>query len=249
METETQRYFSLFITTTRRTKTGVILSFLLSYLVNINFESYTAPTLNDILRLFYASVRSTKEGGEYSVASLRSLRAGIQRHLSGVNIISDTVFKTSNAKVSTRRLLWAGPSQSPGPFFSPSPCLHGAITLLNNNFRKWKRRGGGQGESLLMVSAPQNSVFSGECFSRGERRATVLRPTDILKVCLIHFNNISGNCVSLIKKKMAYMSPLKKRLELTIAWWVTVAADPCSCQWRSGWSVFTRSKETECSFN
>ena len=59
--------------------------------MDINFESYTAPTLNDILRLFYASVRSTKEGGEYSVASLRSLRAGIQRHLSGVNIISDTV--------------------------------------------------------------------------------------------------------------------------------------------------------------
>ena len=93
--------------------------------MDINFESYTAPTISDILWLFYASVRSTKEGGEYSVTSLRSLRAGIQRHLSGVNIISDTVFKTSNAKVSTRRLLWAGPSQSPGPFFSPSPSLAG----------------------------------------------------------------------------------------------------------------------------
>ncbi|KAK0143489.1 hypothetical protein N1851_018401 [Merluccius polli] len=30
---------------------------------------------------------STKEGGEYSVASLRSLRAGINRHLSDINII------------------------------------------------------------------------------------------------------------------------------------------------------------------
>lgn len=65
--------------------------------MDINFKSYTVATLNDVLRLFYASVQSTKEGGEYSVASLRSLRAGINRHLSDVNIISDTVFKTSNA--------------------------------------------------------------------------------------------------------------------------------------------------------
>ncbi|KAL7395171.1 hypothetical protein ABVT39_011429 [Epinephelus coioides] len=65
--------------------------------MDINFESYTATTLNDILQLFYASVQSTKEGGEYSVASLRSLRAGINCHLRDVNIISDTVFKSSNA--------------------------------------------------------------------------------------------------------------------------------------------------------
>ncbi|XP_023819623.1 uncharacterized protein LOC111948906 [Oryzias latipes] len=65
--------------------------------MDINFENYTATTLNESLRLFYASVQSTKEGGEYSVASLRSLRAGINRHLRDVNIISDTVFKSSNA--------------------------------------------------------------------------------------------------------------------------------------------------------
>ena len=65
--------------------------------MDINFESYTAATLNDVLRLFYASVQSTKEGGDYSVASLRSLRACINRHLTDINIISDTVFKTSNA--------------------------------------------------------------------------------------------------------------------------------------------------------
>ncbi|KAK0140873.1 hypothetical protein N1851_022126 [Merluccius polli] len=45
--------------------------------MDINFKSYTAATLNDVLRLFYASVQSTKEGGEYTVASLRSLRAGV----------------------------------------------------------------------------------------------------------------------------------------------------------------------------
>ena len=85
-------------TTTWTVKT--LRDFLADKDVDINFESYTAPTINYILQLFYASVRSTKEGGEYSVASLRSLRAGIQCHLSGANIISDTVFKTSNAKVS-----------------------------------------------------------------------------------------------------------------------------------------------------
>ena len=65
---------------------------------------------------------------------------GIQRHLSGVNIISDTVFKTSNAKVSTRRLLWSGPSQSPGPFFSPSPSLSINIFSCNDCVKRlaWK---------------------------------------------------------------------------------------------------------------
>ncbi|XP_041862003.1 uncharacterized protein LOC121652924 isoform X2 [Melanotaenia boesemani] len=65
--------------------------------MDISFESYAASTLNDVLRLFYASVQSTKGGGEYSVASLRSLRAGINHHLRDVNIISDTAFKSSNA--------------------------------------------------------------------------------------------------------------------------------------------------------
>ena len=72
-------------TTTWAVKT--LRDFLADKDMDINFESYTAPALIDILRLFYASVRSTKEGGESSVASLRSLRAGFQRHLSGVNII------------------------------------------------------------------------------------------------------------------------------------------------------------------
>lgn len=87
------------ISTKKTTKWAVktLRDFLADKNMDINFESYTAATLNDVLRLFYASVQSTKEGGDYSVASLRSLRAGINRHLSDVNIISDTVFKTSNA--------------------------------------------------------------------------------------------------------------------------------------------------------
>ncbi|XP_023806613.2 uncharacterized protein LOC110014204 [Oryzias latipes] len=76
---------------------NIFRDFLAQKNMDINFENYTATTLNESLRLFYASVQSTKEGGEYSVASLRSLRAGINRHLRDVNIISDTVFKSSNA--------------------------------------------------------------------------------------------------------------------------------------------------------
>ncbi|XP_047460232.1 zinc finger MYM-type protein 4 isoform X2 [Mugil cephalus] len=82
---------------TTRWAVKTLRDFLTQKNMDINFESYTATALNDILRLFYASVQSTKEGGQYSVASFRSLRAGINRHLREVNIIGDTAFKTSNA--------------------------------------------------------------------------------------------------------------------------------------------------------
>ena len=87
------------ISTKKTTKWAVktLRDFLADKNMDINFESYTAATLNDVLRVFYASVQSTKEGGDYSVASLRSLSASINRHLTDINIISDTVFKTSNA--------------------------------------------------------------------------------------------------------------------------------------------------------
>ena len=67
------------ISTKKTTKWAVktLRDFLADKNMDINFESYTAATLNDVLRVFYASVQSTKEGGDYSVASLRSLRAGI----------------------------------------------------------------------------------------------------------------------------------------------------------------------------
>ena len=48
-------------TTTWAVKT--LRDFLADKDMDINFESCTSPALNDILRLFYASVRSTKEGG------------------------------------------------------------------------------------------------------------------------------------------------------------------------------------------
>lgn len=70
--------------------------FLAQKQMDSSFDKYTADALNETLREFYAAVQSTKAGGEYSVASLRSLRAGLNRYLE-FNIITDTRFKTSNA--------------------------------------------------------------------------------------------------------------------------------------------------------
>ncbi|KAK0134447.1 hypothetical protein N1851_029942 [Merluccius polli] len=88
----------------------ILRDFLADKNMDINFKSYTAATLNYVLRLFY----STKEGREYSVASLMSLRAGINRHLSDVNIINDPVFKTSNAvfKAILKRYIKSGKDTS-----------------------------------------------------------------------------------------------------------------------------------------
>lgn len=63
---------------------------------NCDVETYSASLLNETLREFYASVQSTA-GREYSVASLMCLRAGINRHITKYNIISDKDFKSSNA--------------------------------------------------------------------------------------------------------------------------------------------------------
>uniref|UniRef100_A0A8C7XNZ6 Uncharacterized protein n=1 Tax=Oryzias sinensis TaxID=183150 RepID=A0A8C7XNZ6_9TELE len=49
--------------------------------------SHTATTHNESLRLLYASVQSTKEGGEYSVASLRNRHHGTPMLLEGVRCI------------------------------------------------------------------------------------------------------------------------------------------------------------------
>ncbi|KAM3612805.1 uncharacterized protein V6R79_014857 [Siganus canaliculatus] len=84
-------------TKTTRWAVKILRDFLAQKNMDTNFENYSATTLNDTLKLFYASVQSTKDGGEYSLSSFRSLRAGINRHLSDVNIMSDAVFNSSNA--------------------------------------------------------------------------------------------------------------------------------------------------------
>ncbi|XP_008300129.1 zinc finger MYM-type protein 4-like [Stegastes partitus] len=56
----------------------------------------SATELNSILREFYASVQS-QEGKHYSVASLMSMRAALNRFFRHFNIIADSDFQTSNA--------------------------------------------------------------------------------------------------------------------------------------------------------
>ena len=51
--------------------------FLAQKRMDSDFENYNADALNETLRELNAAVQSTKAGGEYSIASLRSLRATI----------------------------------------------------------------------------------------------------------------------------------------------------------------------------
>jgi hypothetical protein len=87
------------INTKKTTKwaVNILRDFLEQKRMDPNLVNYTADALNETLREFYAAVQSTKTGGEYSIASLRSLRAGIKRYIVGFNIITDTRFRTSNA--------------------------------------------------------------------------------------------------------------------------------------------------------
>ena len=51
---------------------------------------------NDTKQVFNALVQSTKTGDEYNVAHLMSISAGINPHISDLNIVSDREFKSSN---------------------------------------------------------------------------------------------------------------------------------------------------------
>ena len=67
----------------------------------LNFESLDEPELAQMLRQFYAEVR-TKSGNPYSTSGMRNIRASIQRHLTAppynraINIITDRNFQVSN---------------------------------------------------------------------------------------------------------------------------------------------------------
>ena len=74
---------------------NAIQGFLLSKGMIIDISSYNAVALNNMLREFYASVQPSK-GGEYSIASLLALRAGLNRHIPAHNIISDPALVSGN---------------------------------------------------------------------------------------------------------------------------------------------------------
>ena len=79
----------------------------------LDFESLDEPELAQMLRQFYAEVR-TKSGNPYSTSGMRNIRASIQRHLTSppynraINIITDRNFQVSNtifkAQVRTLRV-------------------------------------------------------------------------------------------------------------------------------------------------
>ena len=79
----------------------------------LDFESLDEPELAQMLRQFYAEVR-TKSRNPYSISGMRNIRASIQRHLTSppynraINIITDRNFQVSNtifkAQVGTLRV-------------------------------------------------------------------------------------------------------------------------------------------------
>ena len=73
---------------------NTIQDFLLSKGMIIDISSYNVVALNNMLHELYASVHSSK-GGEYSVASLLTLGAGLNRHIPAHNVISDPEFMSS----------------------------------------------------------------------------------------------------------------------------------------------------------
>ena len=78
----------------------------------LDFESLDEPELAQMLRQFYAEVR-TKSGNPYSTSGMRNIRASIQRHLTSppynraINIVTDWNFQVSNTIFKAQlRSLW-----------------------------------------------------------------------------------------------------------------------------------------------
>ncbi|XP_052281887.1 uncharacterized protein LOC127879223 [Dreissena polymorpha] len=80
---------------------------------NVDLESVSDDELAQILRKFYAEVR-TNDGKIYSPGTLRGLREGIQRTIAGnpynraVNILTGTAFMLANRTQETMCKKWVG---------------------------------------------------------------------------------------------------------------------------------------------
>ena len=63
--------------------------------VTIDPDTCSAEELNECLRPFHATVQSAL-GKPYSVATMTSIRASLNRHFSRLNLYADSEFTTSN---------------------------------------------------------------------------------------------------------------------------------------------------------
>ena len=64
-----------------------------------NIDTLTPEDLNSLLVRFYAGVR-TEKGEFYKLNSMRSMRFSLQRYflaMSGIDILNNTLFQTSNS--------------------------------------------------------------------------------------------------------------------------------------------------------
>lgn len=87
-----------------------LLSFFSEKNIQCNLNSVTDENLNNYLRYFYHELRR-KNGGFYSPASLKCIRAGIHRHLTQtldrrVDIINGVNFASSNRMLKTMAGMW-----------------------------------------------------------------------------------------------------------------------------------------------
>lgn len=115
--------------TKRNTKTSVSIfrSYLSSKSLDINFELYDKPTLDETLTKFYAEVRQAN-GEEYKKSSLIGIRHGLNRHL---QLNTDNITDIVN-----------------GSEFSKSKQMFGAVC------KGLKRQGKGGGDHYPVIDDP-----------------------------------------------------------------------------------------------
>ena len=106
-----------------------------------DFFIVSPEELNELLRRFYAEVKSARQGSSLSPSTLTCLRAAIHRHITGVpynrpiNILADREFLTSNNMFNARCKLYVKEGNSK-PKHKPS-IGEGDMEKLSGYFKNW----------------------------------------------------------------------------------------------------------------